>query len=307
MNVKDGIIGLIVGDALGVPHEFKSVKEMKRNPVTTMMGYGTHRQPIGTWSDDSSMTLATMGSIIKNEGKVSYDSLMKEFVRWYANGDYTQYSQVFDIGLTTEDALMNYVNGTPPLQCGLKGERNQGNGSLMRILPLAYLDYVDYDNQMTLVGNVSSLTHSHPTCIIACNYYVDLAKRLLNDTEHDYSFCDHVIETGEAIHEYYKDESSIEKFDDLIGNIYTGGVQSSGYVMNTLESALYCIKKESNFKDTLLRAVNMGGDTDTLCAVCGGLAGIHFGYDDIPSEWIACIPSLYHVHNMISDFEEVIL
>ena len=109
-RIKDGIIGLTVGDALGVPYEFTKIETMQQSPCTDMIGYGTWNRPRGSWSDDTSMTLATIGGLIRHKGKINYESIMREFIRWIVNGDYTQDGDVFDFGITTEDALNNYLN-----------------------------------------------------------------------------------------------------------------------------------------------------------------------------------------------------
>ena len=132
------IMGLVIGDALGVPVEFVSRDELKDNPITDMIGYGTHNQPAGTWSDDSSMAVATMEWLGEMEvAQPDYKQLMDKFSNWILYGDYTPYQENFDCGISTCKAIMNYGRGTEPLLCGEKGEFNNGNGSLMRILPAA--------------------------------------------------------------------------------------------------------------------------------------------------------------------------
>ncbi|WP_294005122.1 ADP-ribosylglycohydrolase family protein [uncultured Methanobrevibacter sp.] len=173
MKVKDGIIGLVVGDALGVPVEFKSRKYLEQNPVTGMMGFGEYNKPAGTWSDDTSMTIATMGSII-NKKCIDYSDIIEEFIEWQKNNKYTQ-EETFDIGITTHNALDSYVSGLSPF-CGMDGERDNGNGSLMRILPLAFIKDIDYET----IENISSLTHRHKRSRIACVLYVEIAKSMIN-------------------------------------------------------------------------------------------------------------------------------
>lgn len=132
------VLGLVVGDALGVPVEFKSRAELKANPVTDMIGYGTHNQPAGTWSDDSSMAIATMEWLGEMENAIpDYTLLMDKFSNWLMYGDYTPYGHTFDCGISTSRAIMNYGRGMDPLQCGGKTDYDNGNGSLMRILPVA--------------------------------------------------------------------------------------------------------------------------------------------------------------------------
>ena len=132
-TVFDGIIGLATGDALGVPVEFMERQEIAQNPVTSMREYGTHQQPKGTWSDDTSLTLALMDSIIAKNGIV-YEDIMDRFSNWLMYGDYTACGEVFDVGNATSRAIMNYGRGRNPLECGGIAEYENGNGSLMRIM-----------------------------------------------------------------------------------------------------------------------------------------------------------------------------
>ena len=142
-KIKDGMFGLAIADAVGVPAEFKSRESLKRRPITDMVGYGTHSQPPGTWSDDSSMAIATMDSI--NEcGTIDYDDIMKKYVEWVDESKYTATGDFFDIGITTSSAILRYKRGASPVNCGEKGVNSNGNGSLMRILPVVLYSY--YNN-----------------------------------------------------------------------------------------------------------------------------------------------------------------
>jgi len=281
MKVKDGIIGLIVGDALGVPVEFSYREDLEDNPVTRMEGYGTYNQPPGTWSDDSSMTIATMTSIINKKG-IDYADIMDEFCNWVFEAEYTPYNEVFDIGITTRSAIGNYYyKKTSPLDSGLDGERDNGNGSLMRILPLAYIKDIDYET----VENVSALTHAHKRSKIACVLYIEMARSMLvND---DMTIDEHIRNACDKIKEYYKDSEELAHFKRIFNNDLTyDTVSAKGYVITTFESVVYALKNGKNYKDTLLKAVNLGRDTDTVGAICGGLAGIYYGFDDIPIDWV---------------------
>ena len=300
-KVYDGIIGLTVGDALGVPHEFKTLEQMQENPVYTMTGYGTWNKPVGSWSDDTAMTLATLNSITKNDGEIKYDSIMQEFTRWIVNGDYTQDGDVFDYGNTTGQAINNYILGTPPLECGGTQEHNNGNGSLMRIIPLAWTK-ADYET----IANVSALTHNTDRCKIACNLYIEIARQILQDTDHIHTFCDNVAVASEHIQDYYDGNEELKYFQRIFDVDYTGGVVSTGHVINTLECAIYCIREEPTYRDALIRAINLDGDTDTVGAVCGGLAGLYYGYEQIPSSWEESITGIGYVYSLIDNFDKTI-
>ena len=301
MKVKDGIIGLIIGDALGVPVEFLSRNELEKNPVTKMEGYGTYNMPPGTWSDDSSMTIATMASIV-NKKAIDYDNLMFEFLEWIEYGKYTQYNNTFDYGSTTSHGIFNYKKGIEPIFCGGNTERDNGNGSLMRILPLAYIPNIDYET----IENVSGLTHRHLRTKIACVFYIEIAKSML---ENDLTIDEHVKLAGDKIKEHYGDIDELNHFNrifnDNLKNDEVNYIKSGGYVIDTFESVIFCLKTTDNYKDAVLKAVNLGGDTDTIGAICGGLAGIFYGYDSIPIDWIDTIPKINQVLELCEKYEVV--
>ena len=297
MKVKDGIIGLIVGDALGVPVEFKERIELEEDPVTGMRGYGTYSQPAGTWSDDSSMTLATMTSIVNKKG-IDYDDIMNEFAEWSNHSKYTNSEYgTFDIGNATSKAIYKYTSGTPALECGGLDEFDYGNGSLMRILPLAYIQDIDFET----IGNVSGLTHAHKRVKIACVLYIEIAKSMLANS--DLSIDEHIANANEKIKEYYKDSKALESFENIFDNNYPEEHLGRAHAISTLESVLYCLINTDNYKDAVLKAVNLGHDTDTTAAICGGLAGIYYGFDSIPVDWIEQINKIDEVLSLCEKYE----
>lgn len=295
MKVKDGIVGLVVGDALGVPVEFKSRKELRQNPVTGMTGHGTYDMPKGTWSDDSSLALATMQSIVNSRG-IDYWDILYEFTQYVREGKYTQHG-TFDYGNTTAAAIDRFERGTAPLKCGGIANYEITNGSLMRILPLAFIDGIGYDE----IEKVSGLTHGHDVCKIACVLYIDIAKSMI---ENDMEISEHIARSCEKIRKHYAESEALESFERIFANDLDD-VESGFYVIETLECALHCLLTTSDYREAVLKAVNLGWDTDTVGAVCGGLAGIYYGFDDIPEEWISDIPQIDYVFGLCGEFEKV--
>lgn len=298
------IFGLITGDALGVPAEFKPRSMMKRNPVTDMEGYGTHNQPAGTWSDDSSMVLATMewlGEFLKND--LNYSLLMEKFQCWLWEGAYTPYGDAFDYGATTIRALMNYSIRRKPLLCGGKGERDNGNGSLMRILPAALwcgeLLHKDDMKGSEFIYDLSSLTHGHLRSKMGCLIYSKMIADLLWAESNDKM--ELVQKSLDTCRNYFGSEEDKQTASEMerYGRLWKAAefqklpekeIHSSGYVVHTLEAALWCFLNTDNYKDCVLKAVNLGDDTDTVAAVAGGLAGVYYGIDAIPEEWVNLLP-----------------
>lgn len=297
MKIKDGIVGLVVGDALGVPVEFKRRRELLINPVTDMTGNGTYNMPKGTWSDDSSLTLATMASIVMRKA-IDYGDILSEFALFINEGKYTQY-YTFDYGNTTKSAIVRFERGCEPLKCGGTSFGETTNVSLMRILPMAFIENIDFKT----VENVSGITHGHEMCKIACVLYIEIAKSMLGN---DLEIQEHIERSCDKIRKYYKGCSELNFFKRIFEN-ELGDVESSFYVVETLECALHCLLTTSSYREAVLKAVNFGGDTDTVAAVCGGLAGIYYGHDDIPEEWIESIPQIRRVLELCEEYEKFCL
>lgn len=279
-KIYDGIMGLVVGDALGVPFEFKERDTFK---ATDMVGYGTYNLPCGTWSDDSSMTLATVDAIITYKGKINLDEIMQNFRRWYEYGKFTPYGECFDIGNTTRKAIHRYSMGFNTADCGCCGLGDNGNGALMRILPLAFIPYSHND-----INTVSGLTHGHEISKQGCRLYLTVAKEILKCNDYKHILTDNI---------FNKKYSRISK----IYKLKCEEIKSTGYVVDTLEAALWCLYHTDNYKDCVLTAVNLGGDTDTIAAVAGGLAGLLYGCggeNGIPKEWIRQIHRRYWIETL---------
>ena len=311
MSCKDGIMGLIVGDALGVPFEFKPRKYFEENPVTDLEGYGVHNQPVGTWSDDGSLTLATLDSLTKD---LDYEHMMDNFLYWYSDCEFTATDTVFDIGIGTRQALIKFKNGEIALLCGGTSTHNNGNGSLMRILPVAY--YINdlnlnMEEWIPIVHNISSLTHRHPRSHIACGIYINITLKILNNP--GYPIKD-VIKSGiiEIIDYYNNDPEYKEEFNEHfqriinneIYNLDKDEITSTGYVIATLESTIWCLTNTKSYKEAVLKAVNLGHDTDTTAAVVGGLAGIYYGYENIPEEWVEQVQKKDYILDLCKKFDK---
>lgn len=311
-KIYGGIIGLAIGDALGVPVEFKSREEIDEDPVISLREYGTHDQPMGTWSDDTSLTLALMDSIVDKKG-LDYVDIMDRFSGWLLYNDYTATEEVFDVGNSTSRAIMNYGRGVNPLECGGASEYENGNGSLMRILPLAYYLEKQKDNtiktQMEIVHNVSALTHRHPISLIGCGIYINIAMKLLAGEPSLYICVEQGI--NEAFQFY--DAEMHDETDNYIRlrelshflHLSREEIKSSGYVVDTLEAAIWCLLNTDSYKDCVLKAVNLGNDTDTIGAVAGGLAGIYYGADHIPKEWSDALMKKQYIEELCEKFSRV--
>ena len=293
----EGVMGVVIGDALGTPVQFLARNEVKKSPVKEMEGYGTFNMPPGTWSDDGSMTIAALSSI-KEIGKIDSDDIMKRFVDWYKNGEYTPYGFAFDVGLTCKEAICRYVTSHNYKDCGCTGERSNGNGSLMRIIPVCLYVYENVKKEnitesegLGLIHEVSALTHAHLRSKMACGFYYFMIKAILDEDGTLISKLQKGVD--DAIRFYHHESINLEQMAyyerlfhlDKFVKVSEDEIKSTGYVVDSLEAAVWSLITTESFKDGLLKAVNLGGDTDTIGAIAGGLAALHYGYDNIPEDW----------------------
>lgn len=250
--LRDAVYGAAIGDALGVPYEFKTRGTFE---CKGMASYGSHHQPAGTFSDDTAMMLATCDSI-RELRRIDCADMLEKFRAWARHGKYSPDGVVFDIGNTTSCALSRGHGGT--------GERDNGNGSLMRIAPLAYTDATDDE-----IRAVSAITHAHSISTEACVAFVHLLRKIEAGT----SFAEATATMQIGRHTFTPSRPVDE-------------IRSGGFVLDTLYASLWCLANTYSFADCVLLAVNLGSDTDTTGCVAGALAGAVYGIEDIPAEWM---------------------
>lgn len=246
----NGMMGVVMGDVLGMPVQFVPREELKNAPITQVEGYGTYNMPPGTWSDDSSMAIATLDSIRDNK-RIDYDDIMTRFVKWTLEGQYTPAGVAFDQGntcMTLEEA-------------------------------------VEYVHQ------VSALTHNHMRSKMACGIYFFIVQSILDK---EGTLIERLQQGMDEAKKFYKSDmtnlvewSRFGRMTNLseFADVSEEEIKSSGYVVDSLEAAVWSLITTTSFEEGLLRAVNLGDDTDTIGAIAGGLAGLYYGYNNIPAEW----------------------
>ena len=297
-KIKSVVLGHAVGDALGVPVEFCSREELDTGPVDDMEGYGSYPYAAGAWSDDTSMSLCALDSLAK--GDIDWDEIMQNFRRWIENGEYTSVGECFDAGRTCIKAIMNYLAFNPPaIESGGTDEHSNGNGSLMRILPFVlFTEYGEYvGNWLDIIHQASAMTHAHERSKIGCGIYTIIMRQLLHDPNMD------SVELGLRRAECeYREFPEFHHYKRIFASDFKDlkreDIKSTGYVVDTLEAALWCLMTTDNYQDCVLKAVNLGDDTDTVAAVAGGMAGALYGYDSIPEEWLATLMKRDYIEDM---------
>ena len=285
LAARAALLGHAVGDALGVPVEFNARRHLDRHPVTGMTGPGTHNQPPGTWSDDHAMTLCTAEVLLDG-----FDAhrLMAAFDRWLMHQHWTPHGEVFDVGNATRDAILSSVRFADPRDAGGRGERHNGNGALMRMLPVALaFAHADPAARHAAVDDAGRLTHAHVRSRLACRLYADLVAGLLRGDPLAEGWAHARTANAPAIAAAGPEEQKVfaRLLDPGLTDLPRKAISGSGYVIHTLEAAVWCVTRYSTLPDAVLAAVNLGEDTDTTAAVTGSLAGLIHGPAAIPAEW----------------------
>ena len=318
LNKKDlygGVYGLAVGDALGVPVEFLKREVLDKDPVKGMEAGGIHRQKRGTWSDDTSMVLATLDAM--GAGGLSFGMIMDNFKQWYAKDKYTATGKVFDVGGTTSAAIHNYMNGKPLDSCGFSDERSNGNGSLMRMLPMVYYVPLKYGLEVNSAAveqiyRLSGLTHANIISKVCCVYYVYIGIYIMAYGGRN-GLQKAIKEAIEAVEDYYYVEleeipcvTQIIRLNSLTDsvNLPRGDIKSTGFAVDSLEASVWCLHNTLNYREAVKVAVNLGGDTDTIGAITGSLAGLYYGYEAIPKEWIEDLKNKELINSICDRFYE---
>lgn len=307
-KVRDAFLGLAIGDALGVPFELAERSVLKANPVTDMVGHLAHDKPPGTWSDDGSLTFCVADSLIEG---FDVERMGKSFLAWFDDGHWSADGKAFGSGGTTRAALKKIREGGPCENAGLATMESNGNGSLMRTLPLAfYLRDKDTYEKWTVIRSVSSITHAHPIACMACHYYVDFAILLLRGFPKEQAYAalkQHLRLAFNVISIENGFQKDFHALDGLlmedIAKRPIDAVRSGSFVVDSLEAAIWCLMTSSSYQETVLKAVNLGGDSDSTAAIAGGLAGILYGLDGVPEHWCRWLARREDINRLADEFE----
>ncbi len=300
-RILGGLHGSLVGDALGVPVEFAPRSAREADPVTGMRAYGTHHQPAGTWSDDGALLLCSVESLVER----GYDTqdMGERFVKWLDQGLWTAHGRVFDIGNATASALGQIRSGVPAEEAGGRGQYDNGNGSLMRILPVS-LACAELDDELLSdrVQRASAITHGHDRSRLACVFHALFVSELLGGHPPQEA----LISCRRRFLALFAGHPEASVFQDWIPASLADRpcheIRSDGYVIHTLTASLWCLLTTTSFSECVLKAVNLGDDTDTTGCVAGGLAGLLYGMDAIPPEWIAALPKRNDLDRLFGNF-----
>lgn len=279
-RIRGGIMGMLVGDALGVPYEFTRSYDIPHEDFIEMVppkGFQqAHCVPAGTWSDDGAQALCLLASLIEC-GDLDTKDLGSRFVRWYQNGYMAADNRLFDVGSQTARALHKIQAGHPPDQAGGATEQDNGNGSLMRVLPLA-LWHQGFDKDLIdMAARQSALTHGHPRAKIACALYCMWARCIL-EGRNDLDLA------AQRVAQYIS-VADTQELNLLMSHRPTGHAWGSGYVLDSFASAREALNQPS-YEAVVKQAIAYGRDTDTTACIAGGLAGLLYGESNIPQRWL---------------------
>ncbi|MEJ5138723.1 MULTISPECIES: ADP-ribosylglycohydrolase family protein [Acinetobacter] len=286
-QLKGAIYGLLVGDAVGVSYEFLLAEQLPAYDQIEMLPPNNFAKtyphiPVGTWSDDGAQALCLLDSLLY-KNKMDTEDFMKRICNWYQCGYMAVDFQVFDVGVQTAEAIRNYLSGVPLLQVANNDVLANGNGSLMRVLPLA-IWHQGSDIQLIEDAYAQShVTHAHLRSKVCCALYCLWARSILNGLDIAAAWSDAVTK----LRAYLKDKpDDLEQLEYYIRPDELEKGTGSGYVVDCLKSARYALK-QTTYQDVIKTAIAFGRDTDTTACVAGGIAGLYFGFDSIPESWLA--------------------
>lgn len=284
-RLRGMLLGLAVGDALGAAVEFQPPGSFE--PVTGYRGGGPHGLGPGEWTDDTSMALALADSI----GEVGWDlnDQARRYGNWWTQGEYSVNGRCFDIGITTSGSLMRFRESGDAFTSGDASERASGNGSIMRLAPVPIAFARLFPDQLRMLqarAIESSLpTHASPQCLSSCAYFALVLAGLAHGLPRE-----EVLSSTWKPLRQLRDMNPLHPEVDAVANgsfkrNEPPAIRGSGYVVQSLEAALWAFHRATDFREAVLLAVNLGDDADTTGAVCGQLAGAHWGESGIPQEW----------------------
>lgn len=302
-KVMGGIFGLIIGDAVGVPYEFYEAEKLPEIGKIDMIPPKEFEKsypdvPYGTYSDDSAQFLCILDSYIQNDS-FNIQDIADKISRWLNEGLWAVDNIVFDVGNQTLKAIREFKKGTSPLKSGFIVPNGKGNGSLMRDLGIVLLHKGTEKELIKNSHEQSMITHGHICNQICCALYSLIARNLLLGHEFDDSYNMAV----KKLKEVYKLKSDyLEELEDNIisNNLIESG---TGYVVDCLKSTFKVIRESNSYEETIKKSIALGNDTDTTAAVAGGLAGIIYGYDNIPKRWIKELRGKEKILNIINNIE----
>ena len=268
------LLGLAAGDAVGTAVEFQ--RRGSFSPVTDMIGGGPFRLKPGQWTDDTSMALCLAVSLLSRNGFDPIDQ-MDRYLNWYQNGYLSSTGHCFDIGTTVRQALEEYERTGNPLS-GATDPYSAGNGSLMRLAPVPLFYFPDLEKMIYFAVESSRTTHGALECLEACQLFTEMLFRALSGmSKADVLFGTTVKIASPKIAEIARGEYRSKSIDQIEG---------SGYVVKSLEAALWCFYQTETFDMAILQAVNLGDDADTTAAICGQIAGAYYGESGILTYWL---------------------
>lgn len=307
-KIVDSIIGHAIGDAMGMPTEFYQRKNLLKNPITEMIGSEKTQQQAGSWTDDTSMEIATIDSFIQNN-EFNYSDIMTKWCDWLNKGEYTPNGDCFDVGRTCLRACRNFTTGIEPVKCGLDSINSNGNGSMMRILPVALYSYykkLSDEEMRKLSDDISSLTHRHDVSKLGCYMYNKFIINLLSGMtkEEAYKYMqkdDYSMYSKESILTYNR------LLNSDISKRNINDISSSGYIVDTWECVLWIILNAKSYKDVIIASTNIGNDTDTIGAIAGSMAGIIYGYESIPKLWLNKLVKKDYLMDLALKFDNLIV
>lgn len=293
--IINGLWGVVTGDMVGLQTEFKA-REAILKEITDIGD--SWLGEAGTWSDDSSMTLCIAESLSERK-TCNINDIAKRFIDWYLEG-YLSVTKNKDVGMTIAEAITNMLNGESPYHSGLTGEHDNGNGSLMRMLPVVFYTHsMELKDALRISDEVSAITHAHLRTLMACGFYLFIGRHLINGKTKEEAY-KMAIDDFNSIYDNNERTHFKRILSGNINELKEDDVHTSGYCIHSLESSLWLLLNYDSHEEVVLKAANLADDADTVGAIAGGLSGIYYG--NIPEKWMKKTINKRLVNRIINGF-----
>ncbi|KWI56747.1 hypothetical protein WT72_14360 [Burkholderia pseudomultivorans] len=299
-RLRGGLLGLLIGDALGVPYEFHDAASIPPPALIDMTpppGFSRAHAGVrpGTWSDDGAQALALLDALLRDRA-LNLDTFARNLLDWFHRGAFTPDGRVFDVGLQTRRAFDALAAGAAPSAAGPDGERDNGNGALMRCFPVVMIA-ASRDDAIRVARKQNLVTHGHVRSQLCCALYALTAMGMLEGQ----SAPDAVRAAEDELLARYEGTADILELKIVLDGRFDAP-QGSGYVVDSFWSAIHCLLSTGSYEDCVKRAVALGNDTDTTAAIAGSLAGVLYGESALPARWITALHGKSMVEDLLATF-----
>lgn len=304
---QNALLGYAVGDSFGLPFKYFDKKKIKPILTDNIMSGGYFEIPAGTWGESTSLVVATINSLIDIK-KIDYNDIMKKYSDWLMYSKYTPFEKLYTVGNSINNSIKKHLKGIDALNCG-ENNISHDNDSLKRILPISL--YIFFENfplekEVEIINEFSSLSNNSEVTKMGCFMYTQFLKEIIKNKNKEFAF----EKMCNINYNNFYEQSIIEVFKEILSLSFQKDneqdIKCSENIVDTLRAVLYSVFKGNDYKSTILTSVKLGNNTDTICALSGAIAGIIYGENNIPDDWIIELQEEEKLRDLSKKFSDIV-